>query len=158
MQPYSPLAEAHRRAESFEHHDALYEYIPGFRSHTMCNSDGPNASLALSGGMCMRWARNKNRELSCFSPSGYSVFIDYPLFICYSHLCVVPHPAVMPYLFAIPYISACVRARARARVCAAPRKAKAWPNVTPALHCAHRRGACFDVFFGGPMQAGAGCR
>ena len=42
-------------------------------------------------------------------------------------------------------LSMCVRACACACacVCAAPRKAKSWPSATPALHCAHRRGARF---------------
>ena len=44
---------------------------------------------------------------------------------------------------AVPYLCACVRKCACVRVCAAPRKAKSWPNATPALHCAHRRGARF---------------
>ena len=120
MQPYSPLVEAPRRAESFEHHDSLYEYIPGFRSHTMCNSDGPNASLALSGGMCMRWARNKNRELSCFLPSGYSLFILLPiiyvLFLIYV-LSLIQLLRLIYLLFLI-YVRACVSACVRVCVCA----------------------------------------
>ena len=142
MQPYSPLVEARRRAESLEHHDSLYEYIPGFRSHTMCNSDGPNASLALSGGMCMRWARNRNSELPCFLPSGYSLFIDYPLFIRYSHLCVVPHPAVMPYLFAIPHLC----------LCGAEKRPSHGPTL-PLRYTAHIvAGPVFNDFLGDPCR------
>ena len=82
--------------------------------------------------------REREREPAGGGLANCSLPTCYPLSMCYSSSiwCASSNCHVLPTCY-----SACVRVRVC--VCAAPRKAKSWPNATPALHCAHRRGASF---------------